>query len=254
MSRAQALGMEGYFLLLALAAFIFSLGPILQIAGSRVWIPLPYAIAYYLIPGLSGMRAPARFASLTLLGLVVIAGIGYRRLRSMPRVRKSLLGNILVIALFGSAIACAWARPTPMLELPSAENMPAVYRWLAKAPDSLVVLEIPVPANDRDEDPKFAIRQYLALFHGKRRVDGVSGFVSNRYRKFRTEIQEFPSEVSLDAAEAMGANLIIVHLEEYDAVHSQELRQSISAESRLIPRAAIDGALVLELRPVVDNL
>jgi len=55
-------------------------GPDPSRAGARIWIPLPYAALYYLIPG-SVMRSPARFASLFVLSMSVLAVFGYERLR-----------------------------------------------------------------------------------------------------------------------------------------------------------------------------
>ncbi|HKW50224.1 MAG TPA: hypothetical protein VJQ53_00665, partial [Candidatus Eisenbacteria bacterium] len=70
----------GYFVTLGAAAFVFSLGPVLHVAGRLIPMPLPYTALYYLFPGFSGLRGPARLAVLTLLAAVVLAAIGYDRL------------------------------------------------------------------------------------------------------------------------------------------------------------------------------
>ncbi|HSQ51376.1 MAG TPA: hypothetical protein VLL94_08925 [Nitrospiraceae bacterium] len=247
--RAQALGMEGYFLLLALSAFILSLGPILQIAGRQTWIPLPYAITYYVIPGLSGMRAPSRLAVVVLLALTVLAGLGYRRAQAAIAPQNRVAWRFLASILFGTTVLCAVPMPTPVLQLPTAETMPEVYKWLAHQPETRPILEVPVPARDQDENSTHAIRQYVALFHGKRRLDGVSGFVSERYRHFRAAMQGFPDSTALDAAVRMGARLIVVHYDDYSVPVADRLRSQIATEPALVPLATFGGDTVFKLDP-----
>src|SRR6266850_1777823 len=105
----RRLGQGGYFLILAGVSFVLSLGPILHVAGARIWIPLPYAALYYVIPGFSSMRAPARFASLVLLGFSVLAAFGFDRLGG--RMRGRMAWPALVTGLFAVSIAFAWPHP-----------------------------------------------------------------------------------------------------------------------------------------------
>src|SRR5262249_46583588 len=49
------------FGLLAAVAFVLSLGPYLVVWGVNARIPLPYLLLYYVVPGWSAMRVPARF-------------------------------------------------------------------------------------------------------------------------------------------------------------------------------------------------
>lgn len=246
----RSFGVEGYFIVLALTAFALSLGPILQVGGHRIWIPLPYALAHYVVPGLSGMRAPARLASVALLAVVVLAGIGYRHLHIRWGRRDIRAWRGLVGVLFLSAVVFAWPRQTSLLDLPTAETMPVVYRWLATVPGDPPVLELPVPTRDQDENEVHALRQYLILYHGKPRIDGISGFISGRYREFRSAIQEFPSRSSLHAAGQMGARLIIVHYGDYPEPSRVALRQRIAEEPLLTRRATFGDDVVYELRSI----
>src|SRR6266446_428436 len=142
--------LQGYFLALSATAFLLSLGPILHVAGARIWIPLPHAVLYYLVPGFSSMRAPARFACLVLLGLAVLASFGYDRLRE--RIRPPFIRGLTLSALFALSIAFAWPRPLSTLELPSESRTPPVYAWLKARPGSEPLLELPVPRVDADEN------------------------------------------------------------------------------------------------------
>jgi len=245
---AQAWGDAGYFLLLAPAAMLLSLGPILHVAGVRLWIPLPYSVLYFLVPGFSVMRAPARLAVLALLACVVLAGIGFKLLETRLRERRPFAWKGMVAAMFGIAVLGAWVRPVTLLELPSSRSMPGAYAWLARQPDKAPILELPAPARDADENETHALRQYWILLHGHPRLDGCSGFVSRRYRAFRAAVQSFPSDEALRAAAGMGARWIVVHYGDYPAGQGDSLRDRIESEPRLDMEARFGNDVVYELR------
>jgi hypothetical protein len=249
---AKRLGEEGYFAALAAVSFILSLGPVLHVAGARIWIPLPYVALYYVVPGFSSMRAPARFASLVILSLSVLAGVGFERLRDRWGPRP-MVWRSTFIATFLVAVLCAWPSPLSLVELPSSDRLPPVYAWLSSHPGAEPLLEIPVPASDGDENGTHAIRQFYLLYHGHPRLDGSSGFVSRRYRRFRSEIQSFPSQEALQVAGEMGAGLVVVHFQDYPLAERESLRRAIAAERRLTLKADCDSDAVYELRLSVQR-
>ena len=63
--------------------------------------------------------------------------------------------------------------------------MPPVYGWLAAQPDSRPVLELPALPVAAWRRPMDLRRQMYVLYHQKPRLDGASGFTSNRYEAFR---------------------------------------------------------------------
>jgi hypothetical protein len=221
-----------YFALLTGTSYILSLGPILHVAGARIWIPLPYAALYYVIPGFSGMRAPARLAVLVVLGASVLAGLGYCSVRDRLRHRFALWRSIVVSA-FALTILSAWPKPLSTVELPSRNRLPPVYAWLAKHYGGDPLLELPVPARDADENETQSLRQFYVLFHGHPRLDGTSGFVSLRYRNFRSAVQTFPREDALRAASQMGAKVIVIHYGDYPDRQRESLRQAVVGERSL---------------------
>jgi len=232
-SGGPAVAAGAYFLALSATSFLVSLGPILQVAGTRIWIPLPYAALYYIVPGFSGMRAPARFAVLVLLGLAVLAGLGYERLRQ--RIRGRLPWRAVSLSLFAGSVVFAWPGPLSTIDLDAPTRMPRVYAWLARQPRSEPILELPVPTREAEESETDSIRQFWLLYHGHPRLDGTSGFVSRRYRSFRAAIQSFPSEGALQAAGGTGARLIVVHFADYAPARREALRAKIRGERRLVP-------------------
>jgi hypothetical protein len=242
-------GFAGLPAVVALTGFVLSLGPILHVAGQKIWIPLPYAPLYYLIPGFSSMRAPARFSVLAVLGLAVLAGVGYsyleRRARGRGRVGAGTW-RFATAGLFAIAGLWAWVRPITLLELPTRATAPPAYQWLAGA-DPAPLLEVPVPATDADESELHALRQYMMLHHGSPRLDGASGFVPLPYRAFRPLIQSFPSDAALDAAAALGAKRVLVHEADVPPERRVSLAAAIEGQPRLALLARFGGDALYEL-------
>jgi hypothetical protein len=216
-------GEMGYFPVLCIAGFVLSLGPILQVAGHRLWIPLPYALCYYVIPGFSSMRTPGRFAVLVALAAAVLAGMGFDALRH----RYPRLGVAFLVGTLLGAGALAWCPDLPFVPYPDRASMPPVYGWLAMQPDSSPVLELPVPARESAEGPMDVRRQMYVLYHGKPRLDGASGFTSNRYNAFRRDMQAFPAQETIRRAYDLGARRLIVHYQDYAPAFRERMRHRV---------------------------
>jgi hypothetical protein len=249
--NAWARRLRGAIALAALSAacWVFSLGPILHVAGGRIWIPLPYAALYYMVPGFSGMRAPARFAVLVTLGVSVLAGLGYNALQERWKSRRIRRGTVAA-ASFALAILFVWPKPLTTVTLPSNERLPPVYHYLRSTPGREPVIEFPVPAWEGDENQTQAVRQFCILFHQHPRLDGVSGFVSRRYRAFRRNVQGFPSHDALRLMDSMGARWVIIHYADYPTEEGRRLRQEVLREPSLRLAAEFGDDAVYELRPI----
>ncbi len=201
----------GYIPVLGISGLVLSLGPFLQVAGHRLGIPLPYALCYYVIPGFSSMRTPARFAVLVALATAVLAGLGFDALRH----RHPRLGSAFLVGTLLAAGVLAWNPALPLVPYPDRASMPPVYGWLAAQTDSRPVLELPCPARNSVESSLDLRRQMYVLYHQKPRLDGASGFTSNRYEAFRGDMQAFPAEEAIRRAYDMGARRLIVHYGDY---------------------------------------
>lgn len=235
----------GYFMLLGGAAFLLSLGPVLQVAGRRLPVPLPYAVAYYVIPGFASMRAPGRFAGLVVLSAAVLAGLGYamaeRRFQGAGRRRMLFAG---VLALAG---VTAWSAPVPLTVFPQRDTMAEAYRWIARQPGEFAILELPAPPTEPEETPIDAARQVHVLYHGKARLDGVSGFVPPRYHAFRKVIKDFPEPGPLAEARRLGARFILFHYGDLDPAASARIRQATREARGLAVAAEFGPDVVYEL-------
>ncbi len=118
---------RGYWLLLAAAAILLSLGPRLKVgANDPGGLALPFAWLYEHVPGMTVIRAPGRFAVAAYLALALLAAWGATWL--LARVRRPALRGMfsgLLIALLAwpntrrasSPSRCnrcpAWPHPRP---------------------------------------------------------------------------------------------------------------------------------------------
>jgi hypothetical protein len=189
------------------------------------------------------MRTPARFAVLVALATAVLAGSGFDVLqRRYPRHGSSLLAGTLL-----AAAALAWCPTLPLVPYPDRASMPPVYAWLAAQQDSRPVLELPVPATSWNEGAKDVRRQAWVLYHGRPRLDGASGFTSNRYAAFRRDMQAFPAPEAIRRAHEMGARRLIVHFGDYEPGLREAVRRRLGETGNLREVAVFELDVVYDL-------
>ena len=124
---------------LSLTFGLLALGPFIHVAGVNTYVPGPWALLRY-VPIIGLVHTPARFAILFTLCVAILVAQALGELsRRHPRYRRVLLGAA-GIALVAELI------PAP-LTLYSAE-IPPLYRHVAAAPQSTVLLEIPTGVAD----------------------------------------------------------------------------------------------------------
>src|SRR6185436_19784253 len=153
----------------AVVAGLFALGPVGRVFGHRFWYKAPFSW-FMQWPGFDSVRVPARFMSVEILCLAVIAAFAFTRLWPVAK-RSSVIGALTIAA----AIAIdGWARlpvvPAP-LPLPVAVNAD-------------LVVELPTwsPMDD-------AGAMYRGMFHGRPVVNGYSGFVPPHYVRLQEDLR-----------------------------------------------------------------
>jgi hypothetical protein len=154
------------------------------------------------IPPLTGLRAPARFGSLVLLCVAILASLGAARLRASRWVAWYVMPALAAAMLFEY-----WAAPIQIRERP--RSAPPAYAWLAKQPPG-VVLELPMP------EPKelWAFEteyQLMSIYHWKRLLNGYSGSAPPSYVQMCELVQTFPSSGSLDRLRELGVRWVLIH-------------------------------------------
>jgi hypothetical protein len=162
----------------------------------------------YWLPGLNFIRAPSRFTLLTVLGLAVLAGMGFERLASRlsPRGRRmaALAAGVLLVAEFAAV---------PFELEPYRVEVPAIDRWLAGQPTPFVVAEVPVgnPRNFGQWEQREATFMLHSTAHWQKTVHGYSGFRSEQIQTLLIELAEFPSEQGLQHLSELGVTDLVVH-------------------------------------------
>ncbi len=153
-----------FYLLAVLVTWLLSLGPTVTVLGRRLQIDGPFAWIAPL-PGIDGLRVPARFWLLTVFCLTVAAGlVAADLLRRRSRVMQAAGVVALGVLISGDT----WTRI-------SAAALPP----LATHPERLaghVVLELPPDVGRRD-----IAAQYRAVMGGWTTINGYSGYSPNFY-------------------------------------------------------------------------
>ncbi len=157
------------YIALAVLAFLLSLGPAPSAWGRHLG-PGPYALLLRIVPGLDGLRAPARLHVVVQLALAALAAFGAMTLADRTgrqAVAAAILGAAIVIE--GAAVPI----PTAPFDRFGGADRDA-YAYLRGLPPGAAI-ELPTSV-DRP-DPEFTY-QYMTLVHRHPVVNGHSGYLS----------------------------------------------------------------------------
>jgi hypothetical protein len=211
-----------YFAAVAAVAGVIALGPTLRVGDGSV--ALPYRILYELVPGLKGLRAPARFVLLLDFALCILAAVGLHVLLRGARQRAGWTrwGGPVTAGLL-LALAAAERLPpraAPPHSVETGPDVPSVYRWLAERRDLGTLLFLPITWDRRlpgvgfDAQPYREV--YFSTYHWHDMINGVSGFVPPGFWALSAEMRSFPSEASLRRLAALPVRTLVVHRDRMD--------------------------------------
>jgi len=189
--------------------FVISLGPSVHLLGSD-W-PGPFEL-FRLLPGGSLLRTPARLGVLAVLGLDMLACLGWAwmerswRLGALPFVLAALLGAVesQPLALRGV-----------FREVPRA---PASVAWLAQAPRG-PVLELPWM-----DEPTAALYLYWSTGHWQPMINGFASFQPPGSLGLGLLGNRWPSEYTARVFRASGVRYVVVHTDRMEPQRLERLR------------------------------
>ncbi|HET9228607.1 MAG TPA: hypothetical protein VFR31_18155, partial [Thermoanaerobaculia bacterium] len=164
------------------------------LAHTVIYVPM-----MHVLPGLSGMRVPARFAAFVSLAVVFLAARGMDQLLER---RKKVLVGALALILFAELIP----KPVRWARLEREEDFPEVYSWIAQAGEVKAILELPVRPNNTE-----AIYMYYSTRHWKPIANGFSGYLPESHRRITSRMRFLPDEQGLDLLSEMGITHLVVH-------------------------------------------
>lgn len=157
------------------------------------------------VPGLGGMRVPARFYPFVSFALCYFAA---RALAALLERLRTPAGRALAAAAVGALlIVDLMPRPLPWVRLRSEAEFPPVYAWLAGRDDIEALLELPLGGETQE------IRtMYLGTRHWKPLVNGYSGYFPPFYESLRqTCCHPLPDEEMLPRLRRFGVTHLLVH-------------------------------------------
>ncbi len=207
------------YVAIAALAFLLSLGAEPSAWGHRILPFSPYLVLARIVPGLDGLRAPARFSVVVLLGLSVLAAIGVKE-----------IGKRLPISFFLAILIVAegWSAPIRLaaFDANGREAERPLYSWLAGKPPG-GVLELPIKSWDVAPTLTY---QYATLFHHHQIVNGYSGYGSTMQAWLggsASPLRELATMgTTIDALRAAGIRFVIVHRDDFDDQNFADLTMS----------------------------
>lgn len=185
----------GALLAVLVAGLLWSAPPSVGVAGLRLSMPsgAAFAVAPY-------WRVFARFFIVVDVAVAAAAAIGVATI--LRRGRRSGL----VIAVLTAVVLFDLATMPPRQTWSYATETPAVYSWLARQPDHLVVAEYPLVVHPRDLDLHYRTFQPV---HEKRLVNGA--FEGTADAELHRGIFGLTDPQSVPVLRHLGADLLIVH-------------------------------------------
>jgi hypothetical protein len=166
--------------------------------------PMVYAPLMRIVPGMSGIRVPARFYVFVSLALVHFAGRGvdfWREKLARPQARAALvalLGIVLAIELM--------PRPVRWAPLPREEAFPEVYGWIAREPSVKAIVELPLYDDVREN--RYI---YFSTLHWKPLANGFSGYAPESHSRLGEAIRFLPDQTGLDLLRRYWISHVVVH-------------------------------------------
>lgn len=200
-----------------------------------------YMALYDVLPILGATRAPSRWSYLFIVAVSALAATGVRVLAAWPRPgwRRALGGFIGVLAL-----ASAWHGP--MATDSSWARVPAVYRWLAKAPPG-PVLELPawVPVTI------WLRYHFYTVMHRHPGIYGVVSYPPGSVSFMARMAGEWPSVPSWFVLKELGFRYVIIHRLYLAGTpsHDELLRRLTPVQGWIQSAFEVEDSTVLVLNP-----
>jgi hypothetical protein len=206
-----------FYLLLTLVCVALALGPPYG----------PWRYVYWL-PGFSFIRGSSRFMVLGLLGIAVLAAIGFERLTVRLSTRARVVITAVVIVLMAAEFA---AQP---FGVPYRLEIPAADRWVAQQPKPFIVAELPSAGGYQRFQTMYMLH---SMAHWQKTVAGYGGIDPESHSVLYQELDSFPDLQSLQHLLDLEVTYVIVHIDLYPPQQWREVDERLRS---------FDGWLSLE--------
>ncbi len=189
----------GFFVFLAVVAWLFSQPPWWDIFGFKIYMP-----SFFMYKILPMFRAYCRFGIVVMLAVAVLAGFGLKFILERFKSRKT---KAFVTALFcGLVLFEFWNWPP--YKVIDLSKVPAVYYWIKEQPKDIVIADYPLDADSPNELYKF-----FQTVHEKKIINGtIPGTHAN---KVAQEIRRLSQPKTASILKWMGVKYVVVHKDDY---------------------------------------
>jgi hypothetical protein len=205
--RRQILG----YGIMALAAAWASFGPALKL----------YSVLDAAVPGMSLIRAPARFGIVVTFALSVLAGLGVARTSGRRRWLPAVL--VAVIACELGVKTAEWGWPSWPLRV--SEPPSAAYRALATLPPGVFVeFQFPYESSNYHNH---ATAMFWSTYHWHPMVNGYSDVIPPDFEAIALPINAFPDPASFGIMKARHVRYVLWHVDFYQGASRDTLLQRL---------------------------
>jgi len=189
----------GFFLFLAISAWLFSQPPWWDFFGFKIYMP-----SFFMYKIAPMVRAYCRFGIILMLAVAVLAGFGLRYFLAKIAAFRSKL--IFCIALYGLVFFEFWNYPP--YKVIDVSRQAEVYSWLALQPGNIIIAEYPLDASTPNEMYKFH-----QTMHKKRIINGtLPGTFANQFSQTLVSLSDYRTAERL---KWMGVKYVLVHRDDY---------------------------------------
>ncbi|HEY44873.1 MAG TPA: hypothetical protein G4O11_12910 [Anaerolineae bacterium] len=206
-------------------------------------IPLPALLLRWLLPTLQGMRAWNRFAVFAIMGLSLLAGLGFASWVTQElappsytqeiRHRRKQIAGIIVVAL---VIFELWPGRIP---LQNVQPRP-VDEWLAMQADQFTIMELPLTS------ALSAPQMLYTRYHGKRIAFAYGTYFPYWYRQEFPELLDCPDLACLDLLQSWDVRYLLLNRQALP--EGSQLEEALDQTAELSREVVLDGIVVYQLR------
>jgi hypothetical protein len=185
------------------------------------------------VPGLSGLRAPTRFAVVVALAVAYFAARGADRLLARLGGARARAGAAMAALALLLAVELGPARALPWQRILEEERFPPVYGWLAGRDEVRALLEVPIRL-DRE-----VAYMYYSTRHWKPIANGFSGHRPGAYLQMVERFRWLPDRDDLALLHRRGVTHLVVHTAPFSRSGRHRQLAAWRLEHERAPRPAV---------------
>lgn len=189
-----------------------------------IWLPMPTYFLYLWVPTFNVMRIWARFGSLTTLGVCAIAAVGVAHL--LGNMRRWYTRWVAVVIVIGLALADFTTTPLPYGRSLVVEQPYDV--WLREH-----AIEGPIMAFPPLEAAMSTTLLYSTRFHERPVCYGFTSFYPPQFQEAVSQLWGFPDETSLVVLRRWGVRYVMIFSSRYERGTWQDMLARLETEPRL---------------------